>query len=143
MLGSCRTRLCSLLRPAGFFGGCPASLPRRERILRLHRACSVAPPRDADIVLLFSIPYLAVVLHPTESLAPHGADHGEVAGLSLAYVIRRCLVRIQVVRRLEVYTPGALLAQGGEPMREMAVRVPAKHEADDALIVRDLPYRVQ
>ena len=94
-------------------------------------------------MLLFSIPYLAVVLHPTESLAPHGADHGEVAGLSLGYVIRRCLVRIQVVRRLEVYTPGALLAQGGEPMREMAVRIPAEHEADDALIVRDLPYRVQ
>ena len=122
---------------------CSGSLPRRERMLRLQRACSVAPPRDHDVVLFFSIRHLAVLLHRSKFFAPHGEDHGDVARLSLLYIIQRCLVRKQVARRLEMHLPGALLPDRGEPMLETAVRVTAEHDADDALIRRDLLNRVK
>ena len=84
-------------------------LRRQGPINRLQRACSVAPPRDHDIVLLFSIRHLAVFLHRFKIFATRGEDHDEAAGLSMFWRGRRCMTRIQVARMFEMHIPGVVL----------------------------------
>ena len=117
-------------------------LRRQGPINRLQRACSVAPPRDDDTVLLLSIRHLAVYLHRFKIFAPHGEDHDEVAGLSMSGRGRRSMTRIQVARLFEMHLPTVNLWSRNIPMLQTALRAPAEHEADDATIRTELPNRI-